>query len=110
MTKDEASRLIKETFENPFDESKFLRFIKNLLNDIDESKVFEYHGAYIPDAYSNNIRQYKRLGQYTDPEGNILDVLKVRLEKESSLDRARTMQRNFIASYFKNRGDDKDNA
>ena len=110
MTKEEAKRLIEETFKNPFDESQFRRFVKNLLNDVNESKAFEFHGAYIPDAYGDYIRQYKRLGQYTDPEGNVLDVLTVRLMKESSLDRARTMQRNFIATYFKRRGDDKDNA
>src|SRR3990170_3709151 len=110
MTKEEAKRLIEETFKNPFDESQFRRFVKNLLNDINESKAFEFHGAYIPDAYGDYIRQYKRLGQYTDPEGKVLDVLTVRLMKESSLDRARTMQRNFIATYFKRRGDDKDNA
>lgn len=110
MKKEEAERLIKDTFENSFDESKFRRFIKNLLNEINESKAFEYHGSYISDAYENHIRQYKRLGQYTDPEGNVLDVLTVKLKKESSLDRARGMQRNFIASYFKSRGDNKDNA
>ena len=110
MTKEEANRLIEATFKNPFDESQFRRFVKNLLNDVNESKAFEYHGTFIPDAYGDYIRQYKRLGQYTDPEGNVLDVLTVRLRKESSLDRARTMQRNFIATYFKRRGDDKDNA
>jgi len=110
MTKEEAKRLIRETFEKPFAESQFNNFIKNLLNEIDESKAFAYHGTYIRDAYRPHITQYKRIGQYTDPEGQILDVLIVKLKRETSLERARTMQRNFIGQYFKDRGDDKDNA
>ncbi|HNZ29456.1 MAG TPA: hypothetical protein PKJ42_05625, partial [Candidatus Goldiibacteriota bacterium] len=43
------------------------------------------------------------------PESKIIDIIIVHLEKEKSLDRARTMQRNFIADYLKDR-DHKDAA
>jgi methylase of polypeptide subunit release factors len=105
MTREEAKRLIEETFQRPFDEERFRYFIRNLLNDIDESKAFEYHGPYIKDSYKEHIKQYKRIGKYTDPEGNELDVLTVHLKKKTSLDRARTMQRNFVAHYLKKRGE-----
>jgi type I restriction-modification system DNA methylase subunit len=105
MQVEEAKRLIRETFQNNFDENRFRRFAKNLFNDLDESKAFAYQGRFIPDAYKDHIRQYKRLGKYTDPDGAALDVLVVNLKRETALDRARTMQRNFIAWYLKHRGE-----
>ena len=105
MRVEEAKKLIRETFQNGFDEDRFRLFAKNLFNDLDESKAFAYQGQYIPDAYKDHVRQYKRLGKYTDPEGAALDVLIVNLKRESALDRARTMQRNFIAWYLKHRGE-----
>lgn len=105
MTKEEAVRLIRDTFQNQFDEQRFRIFAKNLFNDIDESKAFSHQGQYIPDSYKDHVRQLKRIGKYTDPEGAELDVLVVSLKKESALDRARTMQRNFIADYLKKRGE-----
>ncbi|MFZ3137130.1 MAG: TaqI-like C-terminal specificity domain-containing protein [Thermodesulfovibrionales bacterium] len=105
MNRHEAVRLIQETFNNPFDEDRFRLFSKNLLNELDESKAFAYHGQYIPDAFKDHIRQYKRIGKYTDPGETELDVLVVYLKKETSLERARTMQRNFVAHYLKNRGE-----
>jgi hypothetical protein len=105
MNKADAVRIVTETFENPFDEKQFHLFIKELFNEIDESKNFEYHGNYIPDAFKDHIKQYKRLGQYTDPENNELDIITINLKKETGLERARTMQRNFAAWYLKNRGE-----
>ncbi|MFQ5864828.1 MAG: hypothetical protein ACE5IW_06310 [bacterium] len=107
MNRNEAKHLIEQTFNNPFGEVRFRRFIKNLLNELNEQKPFrDYHsGAYIRDAFRLYIRKYKRIGQYTDPEGNVLDVLVVELKRATSLERARTTQRNFVAWYLKNRGE-----
>jgi len=105
MQRQEATRLITDAFQNSFNEDTFRRFIKNLLNEIDESKAFSYHGQFIPDAYKEHIKQYKRIGKYIDPDGSALDVLIVNLKKEAALDRARTMQRNFTAWYLKTRGE-----
>lgn len=105
MNLQEAKNLIQGTFQNQFDEQRFRIFAKNLFNDIDESKTFSHQGQYIPDAYKDHVRQLKRIGKYTDPEGAELDVLVVSLKKDYALDRARTMQRNFIANYLKKRGE-----
>ena len=110
MTKRESVHLISETFTKPFDESRFVRFIRSLLNDeIDESKYFDYYGNYIPDAFKGHIKRYKRVGTYTDPADNKIDILTVHLARHHSLWRARTTQRNFIAWYLKKR-DEKDAA
>ena len=46
MDKESAINLIKETFENSFDEGRFTNFINNLFNKITLAP-FEYKGAYI---------------------------------------------------------------
>ena len=102
MNRDAAIQLISQTFDNPFDEKQFGRLTSNILNEVDRSKAFaSRHGQYIPEAFKGHIRQYKRPFVYTDPNGERLDVLIVRLHKTSGLERARTMQRNFISWYLK---------
>ncbi len=98
MDKQKAQNLIKETFEKPFDKVKFASFIKNLLNQVEDAP-FTYQGNYIPDAYKPYISSLERLYKYSDGEHEI-DILVVQLKKHTSLERARTMQRNFIAWYL----------
>ena len=107
MDKSTSHKIIKDTLEEKFDKNKFLLFVKNLCNQIDESKAFQLSGAYIPDAFRGYIKSYERLGTFTDPEDKKIDVLIVYLQKEISLERARTAQRNFVARYLKDR-DQKD--
>src|SRR3989338_6335175 len=106
MQKAQAQNLVRETLQNDFDKERFLYFVKNLLNKVDDSKAFHAHG-YVPDAYKSYVKTYERLATYTDPTGSKLDILIVYLQKETSLERARTAQRNFVARYLKDR-DQKD--
>jgi len=99
MNREQAKELIRDTFESPFNKEKFVIFIKNLLNKIEE-KPFTYQGNYIPDAFKPYISKLERIGKYSDGE-NEIDLLIVKLKRETSLERARTMQRNFIAWYLK---------
>ena len=98
MDKKQAQTLIKETFGSPFDKNRFVGFVKNLLNDVEEA-TFIYKGNYIPDAYEQYIVSYERIGKYKNGD-NRIDILIVRLNRETSIERARTMQRNFIAGYL----------
>lgn len=106
MQKIQAQNIVRETLQNDFDKERFLYFIKNLLNKVDESKAFHARG-YVPEAYKGYVKTYERLATYTDPEGSKVDIIIVYLQKETSLERARTAQRNFIARYLKDR-DQKD--
>jgi len=98
MDKQQAQNIVKATFENPFDKGRFTQFVKNLLNSIEEAP-FSYKGNLIPDAYEQYISSLERIGKYADGEHKI-DILVVKLKKETSIERARTMQRNFIAWYL----------
>jgi len=105
MEKTSAARIVRQTFQNPFNKESFVYFIKSLLNHI-EPAPFIYRGNFIPDAYEPYIKTLERIGKYQDKDGKKIDLLIVRLKKETSLERARTMQRNFIAWYLNgSRGD-----
>ena len=108
MGKQAAVGIIGDTFENPFDKGRFVHFAKNLLNKIDEIKAFPIiQGHYIPESFRDCVKTYERIGTYTDPANvnNKIDILIVHLQKEGSLERARTAQRNFVARYLKDRGE-----
>lgn len=98
MNKQQAQKIIQETFETPFDKARFNGFVRNLLNHIEDAP-FTYKGNYIPEAYRQYIKTLERTGKYSDGE-HTLDILIITLQKETSLERARTMQRNFIAWYL----------
>ena len=100
MDKTQAQNLIKTTFENKFDKSSYRNFVINLLDGMDESKEFTYGNAYVPESFRNYVTSYGRLGKYIDSENRDIEVLWVSLRNETSLDRARTVQRNFIAWYL----------
>ncbi len=98
MDKQQAQTIIKEVFEKSFNKDSFNGFIKNFLNQIEDAP-FSYQGNYIPDAYKPFISRYERIGKYNDGEKRI-DILIVYLNRKTSIERARTSQRNFIAGYL----------
>lgn len=98
MSKQQAIDLVRKTFESPFERNNFVWFIKELLNHIEDSQ-FTRQGNLIPDQYKPYISKYERIGKYTDGEHRI-DILIVHLKKDTSIERARSMQRNFVAGYL----------
>ena len=104
-----AEKRVQNTFSYPFNEDKFKTFSRDMFRGLNESKAFSVGRAQIKEAFRAYIKSYKRIGQYIDDNGEVLDVLIVKLDKSSSLDKARTLQRNFVADYLKER-DGKDAA
>lgn len=100
MKHDEAKRLIRDTFENPFEKNRFARFASELLNSLKPTPKTRQAGNLLPDAYKEKVQAMERIGKYSDPEGMTIDVLAVKLAKPSSVWNARTMQRNFISRYL----------
>jgi type I restriction-modification system DNA methylase subunit len=109
MNREQARARIAEIFPKPFNRTKFLEFIRNLLNKFDESKAAQWNTTYVKDAFKPHIARFERLGTYTFPDNDKLDVLVVHLTNESKLERARTAIRNFVADHLKTR-DEKDAA
>lgn len=103
MIHNDAVRLIKNTFESAYNEDNFVRLINELLSKT-EYRGNVYSGSMIPNAYKDFIKSYKYICKYVAPSGEELGVLAVNLTKNSTLEKARTAQRNFIANYMKERG------
>ena len=101
----EAKNIITEVFENPFDKDKFSYFIRNLLKNL-HSAEFRRSGDNIPKAFEDFIASSERLGKYEDEEGNLIDVLIIKLKRGHSIDYARSTQRNFVRWYLNDKGKD----
>ena len=102
MSKKHAIELVRDTFEAPFERGQFVRFVRELLNSFDDDSFAPRKGTYIPDSFREQVESLERVGVYQQA-GTRIDILIVHLKKETSLERARTMQRNFVAGYL--RGD-----
>jgi len=101
MNDDEAKKLLNRVFRSAFNPGSFTKFIKELFNDFREFPqkllIYREYKDYIDEAHS--------IGVYSDGK-RTLGALHVRLKKSTSRDRARTMQRNFVAKYLENEGKD----
>ena len=109
MNKEQARDLVRQTLTQSFDKARFRQFVLELLNQFDESKAFTSNRTYIKDAFKTHVERFERLGTYTSPDDERLDVLVVHLTKQSKFERARTAIRNFVADHLKQR-DGKDAA
>jgi len=103
MNRDQARLLITQTFTRSFDKVRFGNFAVNLLNRIDESKAKAWNSQYVKDAFKKHVHRYERLGTYTSPDNEKLDILIVHLTNEYKLEHARTAIRNFVADHLKTR-------
>ena len=108
MNREQARARVAETFSQPFNRARFLEFTRNLLNKFDESKAAQWNTTF-KDAFKPHVARFERLGTYTSPNNDKLDVLVVHLTDESKLERARTAIRNFVADHLKTR-DEKEAA
>jgi hypothetical protein len=100
MNKENAKKIVESALDVGFDDNSFKIFISNLLKTPDLSeKPVRYEN--INEQFRAVISECLILGQYKDDQKNQLDILKITLHTESSLDKARTTQRNFIAHYLK---------
>ena len=72
MDRNGSANLIRNTFEHPFDKTRFERFVRELLNRYDPKSFGPLTGNYIEDSFQGGIGSYERIGKYTDAEGILL--------------------------------------
>ncbi len=108
MNKNEAKQIIETCFENQYNEENFKKFIVNLLKNDFEVKDKNFQGIYIKQAFQDHIKSYKRLFKYEskDKFKDTIDVLAVNLKNSQTLQKSRSLQRNFIANYLETRSKD----
>ena len=95
-----AKDTIASLFNNQFDKVNFISFISNLLNSASFANQSLTQNNQINDQFKDHIESLERLTTFSDENDNEIDVLIVTLLKDTALDRARTMQRNFVARYL----------
>lgn len=102
MDKNSAISLLEKTFKNKFNMDNYVKFLKELFNKSNirprvYDKIRKEFWSYENEVYI--------LGDYQDDNGDSIALYVVELTKQSSRDRARTMQRNLIASLIKDKYD-----
>ena len=103
MNKKQAVSIIKEVFGSAFNRDSFISFSVNLLN-LNQIDLINKN-INIFDAYKQHVESLELVANFSDGK-NEIDVLIVKLFKDTSLDKARTMQRNFVARYLDNKQSD----
>ena len=101
MDKQSAQTMIQDTLERSFDKGRFFYFLKNMLNHVEENSSAIFRGNHLPEVYKPSIDSLERLGKYNDEQDNEIDFLVVQLKKDTSLERARSLQRNFASWHLK---------
>ena len=97
MNKKQASSIIENTFNKAFNRDKFISFVGNLFNL--RSTDYLQRSVGIFDTYKQHVQSLEVIATFSDGK-NEIDVLIVTLVRDTSLDKARTMQRNFVARYL----------
>ena len=106
MERSRAKETIASLFNNRFDKNNFTSFISNLLNSASFANQTLTQNNQIHDQFREHIESFEILTTYNDESDNEVDVLIITLLKDTDLDRARTMQRNFVAHYLNNKNKD----
>ena len=100
MNKKEAEKFVTETFQNPYDDGRYLRFIKELLNG-ERLQYGSLDYKHPPSSYKGYIEEYRIFGVQQSSDSKRILFVSVKLNKSKSLDRARVMQRNFAADILR---------
>lgn len=103
MNKQESAKLVEQALKQRFDKKRFGDFAVNILHQIDDNRAAQWNHQYVKDAFKDHIDRFERLGTYTTPDDQAVDVLIVHVTKESKLERARTALRNFVADHLRQR-------
>lgn len=98
MKQHEAERLLNETFNREFDLVRFGSFIRELFKgkcrlNLNNKSLMPYS------QFSENISSFRQIGEYSSGRKNLV-IMAVQLKKTDSIEKARTMQRNFIGTWL----------
>ena len=91
-----AINILENTFKNKFNIEQFEYFLTELFNDVEINTIEEKQ--FIKDNFKKYVNKFYNIGTYRSKFNDRIGLYAVELSNESSRDRARTMQRNLIAS------------
>lgn len=88
-------QLLKDTLESKFDIEKFKTFTREFFNEPQMLSARRHTGIWR--EYENSIKSYSDIAKFKDSEGNSIIVFAVELKNEKGVERARSLQRNFVS-------------
>ena len=94
-----AINILENTFKQKFDIERFEYFLTELFNEVEINTVEEKH--FVKNTYKKYVNHLYNIGNYRCKYGERIGLYAVELSNESSRDRARTMQRNLIVDFMK---------
>lgn len=98
----DAKRLVlEETFTAAYNIENFTKFIKEFFNNCTLVNK-EYKDSWNWSEFNYYINGYTHIGNYIDPNKSKVAIFAVELKKNRSVERARSMQRNFISKLISN--------
>ena len=95
-------KILEETFKNKFDIQRFKKFTREFFNE--PEMLPETRRIGIWREYEEHVAAYYTIAKYTDSEDNSMIIMAVELKKDRSVERARSMQRNFISKVLDENG------
>jgi len=102
---DAKLQILTETFENEFSMHAFTRFTREFFNTIEIVNPDKKNINFLSE-YAFYIASHTHVANYTDSERNRIAIFAVELRSGRSIERARSMQRNFISKLISNSGQD----
>ncbi|HHY23431.1 MAG TPA: hypothetical protein GX527_04220, partial [Clostridiaceae bacterium] len=87
--------ILEETLKNKFDIKSFQKFTREFFNGPEMMPESRRTGIWR--EYADYVEAYYTVAKYKDSEGKSMIILAVELKKGKSVERARSMQRNFIS-------------
>lgn len=98
-------QILTETFQDEFSIPRFTRFTREFFNTIEIVNPNNKIKNYLPES-TYYIYSHTHIANYTDSERNKIAIFAVELNRGRSIERARSMQRNFISKLIAKSGHD----
>ena len=94
------AEIFENVLTNPYDNGVFVNFVQEFLNNVELVAPSSYKKVY--NNFSYYVDGYYHIGNYTGNDGNKIAIFSVALRRGDSVERARTMQRNFVKPLLEN--------
>lgn len=94
--------IFEKVLTNPFDNDQFVGFVRELLNNVELVAPTKYNKEY--SNFSFYVDGYYHIGNYKSEDGDKIAVFSVCLNKGDTVERARSMQRNFVKTLIEKGG------
>ncbi len=94
--------IFENVLTNPFDNDQFVGFVREFLNNVELVAPKKYNKEY--SNFSFYVDGYYHIGNYKSEEGDKIAVFSVCLNKGDTVERARSMQRNFVKTLIEKGG------